>query len=287
MLRSSHLLAAAIVGVSFAMPLTAQDQAEAPALTSETVVATVNGVDITLGHMIAARATLDERYSQIPADQLYDGILQQLVQQEALSQSFQGELPNRVEIQLENEKRSLRAGEALEGVLQTAVTEEALQSLYDERFGELSPEEEYNASHILVETEEEAIAVKEALDGGADFAATAREKSTGPSGPNGGELGWFGPGTMVPEFETATTSLTLGQVSEPVQTQFGWHVIKLNDKREADIPSLDDVRADLATEIQREMANRTIEETAASAEVIMRDGLEVDPAILTQVELLD
>ena len=76
--------------------------------------------------------------------------------------------------------------------------------------------------------DDEAKAIVEELKGGADFAATAREKSTGPSGPGGGSLGWFGAGAMVPEFETAVAAMEAGDISDPVQTQFGWHVIKLN-----------------------------------------------------------
>lgn len=287
MLKSSRLLAAAFVAVSFAMPLAAQDQTAAEAPTAETVVASVNGVGITLGHMIAARATLDERFDQIPPEELYNGILTQLVQQEALSQSSDLALPKLVELQLQNERRSLRAGMAIEALLETAVTDEAIQELYDERFGTLPAQEEFNASHILVDTEEEAIALKEALDGGADFAATARENSTGPTGPNGGNLGWFGPGQMVPEFEAATTALALGEVSEPVETQFGWHVIKLNDKRQANIPSLEDVREELSGQVARTETQNFISAAPASADVVVPEGLDLDPAILTQIELLD
>lgn len=90
---------------------------------------------------------------------------------------------------------------------------------------------EVSASHILVDTKEEADELKKQIDAGADFAKIAQQKSKCPSGSEGGELGYFGRGRMVPEFETAAFSTEVGQVSEPIKTQFGWHIIKVNDKR--------------------------------------------------------
>lgn len=280
-------LASAALVASLATVSLAQDQSESETPNAETVVATVNGVEITLGHMIAARATLPQQYQQLEDKVLYDGILEQLVQQSALAQTFEGDTPLRISKSLENEERSLMAGEVVEGVLQEAVTDEALQELYDRQFGDIDPEEEYNASHILVETEEEAIAVKETVDGGADFAATARDKSIGPSGPNGGDLGWFSSGMMVPSFEAATIALGVGEVSDPVETQFGWHVIKLNETRQAEIPTLEDVRADLTQELSQIKAQEAIRSATESADVQVRADVEIDPAILKQIDLLD
>ena len=287
MQKHLRLMASAALLVSIAVQSWAQSQDQAEPPTAETVVATVNGVEITLGHMIVARASLPEQYQQLDDKVLYDGILEQLVQQSALAQTFEGEPPLRVTKSIENEQRSLLAGEVVEGILQEAVTEEALQELYDRQFGDIDPEEEYNASHILVESEEEAIAVKESIEGGADFAATAREKSTGPSGPNGGELGWFGSGMMVPAFEAATIALGVGEVSDPVQTQFGWHIIKLNETRKAEIPTLDDVREELTQELSQMAAQEAITKAAEAADVQIPADLEVDPAILKQITLLD
>ncbi|WP_299672361.1 peptidylprolyl isomerase [uncultured Roseobacter sp.] len=286
---TNHLrrLASAALVASLATVSLAQDQTEADAPDAETIVATVNGVEITLGHMIAARATLPEQYQQLDDKVLFDGILEQLVQQSALAQTLEGEAPLRITKALENEERSLMAGEVVEGVLRDAITEDALKELYDRQFGDIDPEEEYNASHILVKTEEEAIAVKETIDGGADFAATARDKSIGPSGPNGGELGWFSSGMMVPGFEAAAIALSAGEVSDPVETQFGWHIIKLNETRQAEIPSLEDVRADLTQELSQIKAQEAIRSATESADVQVRADVEIDPAILKQTDLLD
>ncbi|WP_298916030.1 peptidylprolyl isomerase [uncultured Roseobacter sp.] len=283
MQKHLNFLASAALVIGIAAPVWAQDDVP----TADTVIATVNGVEIKLGHMIAARASLPQQYQELDDKVLYDGILEQLVQQSALAQNFEGDLPARVTMSLDNERRSLTAAEVVEEVLADAVTDDALQALYDRQYGDIDPEEEYNASHILVETEEEAIAVKETIDGGADFAATAREKSTGPSGPGGGELGWFGPGMMVPTFEAATIALGVGEVSVPVQTQFGWHIIKLNDTRKAAIPTLDDVRGDLSNEIRQQVAQEAITSAASNADVKVFADQVIDPAILKQTDLLE
>lgn len=277
------LVAAAMLATQMASPLAAQDSTD---LSADTVVATVNGQDITLGHMIAARATLPEQFDQAAPQDLYNGILQQLIQQTALAQRVDN-LPPLVALTLENEERSLKAGEAVEAAMLTAITDEDIQAAYDAQFADAEPQEEYNASHILVETEEDAVAVKEEIEGGAEFAAVAREKSTGPSGPNGGELGWFGPGMMVPSFEAAVIALEVGEVSAPVQTQFGWHVITLNDARKQSVPTLDDVREELMATLRNEAARTIITSAPDGQDVVLSELEGIDPSILTQRELLE
>jgi peptidyl-prolyl cis-trans isomerase C len=165
------------------------------------------------------------------------------------------------------------------------VTEDAVQQAYDARFAEAEPEREFNAAHILVETEEAAQALVEQLAEGADFAALARENSTGPSGPNGGALGWFSRGMMVPEFEQAVTELEAGEVGGPVQTQFGWHVIKLNETRLKEAPPLEEIRSELAQEIETAAVEAHVEEVVEAAEVT-RMEIEVDPALLGDMSLV-
>ncbi|MGA9433734.1 MAG: peptidylprolyl isomerase [Roseobacter sp.] len=277
------LVAAVMLAAQVASPLQAQ---EATDISPDTVVATVNGQDITLGHMIAARATLPEQFDQAAPQDLYNGILQQLIQQTALAQRIDT-LPPLVALTLENEERSLKAGEAVEAALLDAVTDEDLQAAYDAQYANVEPQEEYNASHILLETEEEAIAAIEEIEGGAEFATVAREKSTGPSGPNGGELGWFGAGMMVPSFESAVIALEVGEVSAPVQTQFGWHVITLNDARKQSVPTLDEVREELLTGLRNEAARTIITSAPDDQDVILPELEGIDPAILIQRELLE
>ena len=275
-------LASFVVVAAFALPTAAQDEA-----TIDTVVATVGGTEITIGHMIAARAGLPEQYQQLPDEVLFSGILDQLVQQSALAQSYEGSLPSRVKIQLENERRSLIAGEVIEGLMALPLGEEDIQAAYKEQYSTAEPSEEFNASHILVETEEEAIAIKAELDGGADFEAVAREKSTGPSGPGGGSLGWFGPGMMVPEFEAAVVAMETGQVSAPIKTQFGWHVIKLNETRVKGAPPLDEVREEIELQIRQSNAQAAIEAVTAEAEADRSGAEGIDPTILKQIGLLE
>lgn len=254
---------------------------------ADTVVATINGEDITLGQMVVARSSLPEQYKQLPDDVLFTGILDQLVQQTVLSQSFDGPVPKYVGIVLENQKRSLLASEVINGLLAGAATEGDIKAAYDEVYGSADPAPEYNASHILVETEEAAKALIEEIEAGADFAALAKEKSTGPSGPNGGSLGWFGAGMMVKPFEDAVTNLSEGDVSGPVETQFGWHVILLNEKRFADAPSLETVRAELEDTIRKEVVEARIAELTNEAEIDRSAETEIDPAVLSKPDLMD
>jgi peptidyl-prolyl cis-trans isomerase C len=162
-----------------------------------------------------------------------------------------------------------------------------LQTAYDVRFADVVPNAEYNAYHILVETEEEAVEIKAMLDDGADFAETAVEKSTGPSGPSGGDLGWFGLGMMVPAFEAAVLTLDVDDVSAPVQTQFGWHIVKLNETRETPLPTLDDLRRELATEIQQKGLNALINTLTEAAEITLPKEGQFDFSLIQNLELLE
>lgn len=280
MLKTKSTLLAAIFAFSTAIPAIAQD------VTGATVLATVNGEDITMGHLIATRLALPEQYQALPDDVLFEGILEQLIQQTVLSQAI-GELSHRAEIQLENERRTFIAGEVIDDVMTKAVTEEALQSAYDAAYSDTAPEPEYNASHILVETKEEAESLIVMLTGGADFAELAREHSTGPSGVNGGELGWFGPGMMVKPFEDAVMLLEAGQISPPVQTQFGWHVLILNETREKGVPSLAEVRDDLIAKIEDDAVEAAVSVLLEAAEITRADLEGIDTATLRMDELID
>lgn len=254
--------------------------------TAETVVARVNGEEITVGHLIIARATLPEQYQSLPPNVLFDGILDQLVQQSALSQSYAGEIPNRIKLSLENETRSLLAGEVLEAVMLGAADEAEIRTAYEAKYAGSDSGSEFNASHILVETEEEALSIQKELNAGADFAEMAKAKSTGPSGPSGGELGWFGAGQMVPEFEAAVVALSPGQVSAPVQTQFGWHVIILNDSRPIAAPTLEEAQDEIVDELRRAAVEEHIK-ALTDAATIERPVIEgLNPDILSNVELL-
>lgn len=277
-------LASLAFAATLALPLSAQETAKAD---PSTVVATVGDTEITIGHMIVAWAGLPEQYQGLPDDVLFQGILDQLVQQTALQQQFDGNLPPRVALQLENERRSLTAGEAVNGIMEAPLDEADVQAAYDKDYADVDQEPEFNASHILVETEEEAIAVQQELADGAEFATVAREKSTGPSGPNGGQLGWFGKGAMVPEFEAAVTELEVEAVSEPVKTQFGWHVIKLNETRVQNVPALEEVREEIELQIRQIHAQEEIEAITAAADVDRSGAEGISPSVIKQVNVLE
>ena len=264
-------------------PLVAQDT---PKPDTHTVVATVNGTEITLGHIAVAKATLPEQYQSLPANVLFPGILDQLISQTLLMQSFEGERPPRIVYAIENEVRSLVAAEVVEGVMAGAVSENALNEAYRTTYLNEELGEEYRAAHILVETEEEAIKIKAELDTGAEFAFMAREKSTGPSGPRGGDLGWFGKGVMVPAFEAVVVELKVGEVSQPVETDFGWHVIKLLETRISEAPALEDVRAELETKIRDASVTTKISKLREEAKIDQSGADELDPNVLNQIDLM-
>ena len=168
-----------------------------------------------------------------------------------------------------------------------AVTDEALQAAYDAKSATAPAEQEFNAAHILVETEEKAKELKAQIDGGADFAELAKANSTDTgSGANGGDLGWFRKGMMVAPFEEAVAAMTAGTVSAPVKTDFGWHIIKLNETRVAAKPALEAVSQELQAELEQKAAAAHIEKLTAEAK-IEKPGEGLDPALMRDATLFD
>lgn len=254
--------------------------------TADTVVATVNGTQITLGQMIAMKEALPPEYQSLADDVLFKGIYDQLVQQEVLAQSVK-DLGPRALATLENDKRGYVSGLAIQGIVKEAVTDAALQKAYDDRFKDAKPQTEYNAAHILVATEDEATKLKEELAGGADFAELAKAKSTDTgSGANGGDLGWFGPGMMVKPFEEAVVGAKVGEVTGPVKTDFGYHLILVKETRVAEKPTLDQLRDELAQEVENAAITAKIAELT-KASTVTREGETLDPAILKNSALID
>ena len=287
MAKAMRFFAGAALAAGLALPvLTAPVWAE-DAPTADTVVATVNGTAITLGHMIMAREALPDQYKALPPDVLFKGILDQLVQQTALEQSMDGKLTRRDTLHLENEERGYVSARALEAVVRGAVTDEALQAAYDARFKDAAPQTEYNAAHILVADEAKAKELLAELEAGADFAELAKTNSTDTgSGAAGGDLGWFGLGMMVKPFEEAVVAAELGKVVGPVQSDFGFHLILVKETRVAAQPTLDDIRDELATEIEQQAIEAHVTEVTAAA-AVETPGEGIDPALLGDLSLLD
>lgn len=279
MIRTALITAATIFSLS--VPGHAQQSYDA-----NTVLATVNGEEITLGRVIALLERLPQ-YQQLDDEQLYSGILDQLITQTLIAQQESAspeEDTLRMRLTLANERVARLAQDAIDRVAREPIEEAALQAAFDAKYGEVEKTVEYNARHILVKTEEEANAIVEDLNGGADFAATAAEKSTGPSGPNGGDLGWFGPGRMIPAFEEAVAAMEPGQISAPVETQYGWHVIKLEDTRM--VPSLESTREELEEPLRRAAVDAYIASMSES-DAIVRNEVDIPASAIRQIELLD
>jgi len=282
MFRHMMTSTALAAGLMMGAPLLAQDTP-----TAKTVVATVGDTEITLGHMLALRAGLPQQYDQIPPEVLFKGVLDQLVQQTLLMHAHEGTPSLAAQVQLENERRAILAADVADDVLNDALTDAALQEAFEARYADADPETEYKAAHILVETEEEAQKLIEEIEGGANFAALAQEHSTGPSGPSGGDLGWFGDGVMVPAFFDAVAALGEGGVSAPLQTQFGWHVIQLKETRVKERPALDEVRNELTGELRQAAFDAYIAELEAESSVAREAGDALDPALINQTDLLE
>jgi len=275
----SLLAATTLVATMGISPAFAQD--------ADTVVATVNGETITLGQLIAMRQGLDAQTTQgLPDTALWDLMLDQMIRQTAVAQAAGKELSKRDQAGLEIERRAYLAGSVLEKVAAAEPTEEELKAAYDQVFGsETAPKVEYNAAHILVKTKEEAEAIQKQLQEGGDFGAIAAEKSTDPgSAPNKGDLGWFQPEQMVAPFSDVVKTLKKDEVSAPVETQFGWHVIKLIDQREVQPPKLEEVKDQLAVQIRRDKVQAEIEKRVADAKVEKTEGLSTD--LLGKTDLL-
>ena len=282
MVKHSGFWTALAVAATVASPGMAQ---EPP--TAATVVATVNGTQITLGSMIALRDGLPDQYKSLPDDVMFKGILDQLVQQEVLTQSVGDAMSLQDRLNIENQRRGYVSGVALEAVIAAAVTDAALQKAYDARFADSAPQTEFNAAHILVATEEAAQKLKATLDGGADFATLAKANSTDTgSGQNGGDLGWFGLGAMVKPFEDAVVAAEIGTVTAPVQSDFGWHLILVKQSRIATAPTLDDLRDELAAQIEQEAVAAHIEALTAAATVTKPGAEGIDPAVIKDLSLL-
>ncbi len=233
-------------GPVFAGALTVAAVLVLPTLAAAETVRTVNGVDIdkrtidlyieTRTQQLPDQVSAEERAALL--DELTDIYL-------ITTQDRAAEIANdpRVLAQAELQYRSLLAQAVAADFLATnAATDEEIFEEYAKQL-ELQPAKQYKARHILVETQSDAIAIIGELDEGANFEELAKSRSTGPTGPNGGDLGWFSPERMVQPFSDAVIALEDGSYSEePVQTQFGWHVILREESRDNEPPPLDSVR---------------------------------------------
>ena len=274
-----RFVAPVMIAGCFAAPDFAED------MTADTVMATVNGTDITLGHMIALRDSLPQQYLSLEDKVLFDGVLDQLVQQTILAQEREKALTKRDELMLDVDRRAYLSGAVLNQIAASAVTEDSVSTAYDAKYAGTEPSREYHAAHILVATEEEAKKIHEAIVGGADFGDQAKEHSMDGSKASGGDLGWFPLSAMVEPFGKAVGALKVGELSEPVETQYGWHIIKLFEDRLAEAPKIEDVREEIEGEVRAAAVEGHVSKLVAGAKIEKKvDG--IDPTILRSTEIL-
>ena len=235
------------------------------------VVATVNGTEITQGvlDVYAKQRKQQAARNDDPNAVLNELISLELMRQEGVNKGL--DKKPLVINAIAQQQRTVLAGAAITDFMtNNAASDEEIKTFYDENMGK--PGNEYKARHILLENQEDATAVIKQLDEGADFSELAKEKSTGPSGASGGELGWFGAGQMVKPFSDATAALEKdAYTKEPVQTQFGWHVIILDDTRESTPPPFDDVKDRLKMMLANQKLQQHVQSLKDSADIQIQE----------------
>jgi peptidyl-prolyl cis-trans isomerase C len=252
----------------------AGDDAAAAAPSADTVVATVAGTPISLGELIAVRRNLPAQYQQLPDEVLMSALVEQVTDQILLEQAARNagvDEERAVRYMLENQARAVLANAFMERAISERITDAALQEAYEGKYAAAEPAEEVRAAHILVEDEARAKELKAKLDDGAEFAALAAEHGTDGTASRGGELGWFVHEQMVPEFADAAFAMEPGEISDPVQSPFGWHIIKLEEKRDRPVPALQEVRDELVEELSQQAQLDVIGQLREDAEIERAD----------------
>ena len=239
------------------------------------VVATINGEQVTETDLALAMADLEQQFAQLPEEQRRAAALSAVIEIRLMAHAadekgFGDDADFRRRMELLRQ-RALHS-EYIEKEISSSITDDEVRARYDSEVAATPPASEVHARHILVATEEEAKAIIAELDAGGDFEAIAKEKSTDGAAAQGGDLGYFGPGQMVPDFEQAAFALEPGQhSSEPVKTQFGFHVIKVEDKRATQPPAFEQVQAQIRSIVLRETYCAAVEALRAGAEIEIAD----------------
>ncbi len=235
------------------------------------VLATVNGEEITQADIDLFYQELPDQMKQIPIEQVQNQILDRLIDQQLiLGEAKKARLDKRPDIErkLAYEKTKILNESYLEIVLEKEVTPERIREVYNRAIALEEKREEIKARHILVKTEAEALDIINALKRGGDFISLAKERSTGPSGKNGGDLGFFTADQMVPPFSKAAYALRKGETSDkPVQTQFGWHVIKVEDRRLAGVRPFQELEPQIREQLVTKAYEKIIQQFRKTAKI--------------------
>lgn len=274
-------LCAALGGT--AMAAHAQTDAETTGAEDDPVVARIEGEEIKRSDVLSLIGQLPPQVQQMPVQMIFPALLEQVINGKLVAKAgYEADLQDEEEVR----ERLARAEERivqevyLTREVESRITDEGLRQKYQEFLEENPPEEQVRARHILVESEEEAKEVIAEVKGGADFAEVANSRSTGPSSSQGGDLGYFSKGDMVEPFAEAAFALQPGQITEePVQTQFGWHVIKVEDRRTPEPPAFEAVADQLRSELSQDIIGEIVDDLRADAEVerFQFDGSPLPP----------
>ena len=254
-------------------------------LSANTPFIEVNGKTIKFGSAIIAFSKIRQNNIKFDEKTIFSQIIQQLVNEELLSQKVDKE--NQLTLlALEHEERSAKAAQMVSKILKNFPNDALVNSAYKNLKDQSKNSLEYNASHILVKEEDQAKTILKDLKEGKEFEILAKEYSIGPTGKNGGNLNWFDLSTMVPEFSTALMVLSEGDISQPVKTQFGWHLIKLNKTREKQVPELEEVRAQLVQNLRQKKINDYLSSLTENSKINFL-GKDINPNEITNLQLLE
>jgi peptidyl-prolyl cis-trans isomerase C len=262
--------AAALLLVPILSGCSKDASSEVSASTSDRVLARVNGVDIKESDLALAEedvgADMQSASPEAKRDHLISYLADIILVTQAADRKKVSENPD-FKRRLAFLRNKLLMGFELQEEAKAAVTEDALHQTYDDAVKSAAGQEEVRARHILVENQDEAKAILDQLKGGSDFAALAKEKSKDPGAADGGDLGYFTKDQMVPEFAEVAFKMYPGQLSNPVKTQFGWHIIKVEDKRTKQPPEFDKVKDQIDTFLTRKAQTEFIAKLRQSAKI--------------------
>ncbi len=244
----------------------------AAAETPDPVVATLDGMEIRRSEVERARNLLPAQYRKMPFERVFEPLLERIINIRLAAKAGRAENlhdDKKVQEQVARFEDRLIEQAYLDRRIAAAVTDEAVKSRYEDGAKDFEAEDEVRARHILVKTEKEAKAIIAELDGGADFAALAGRKSTGPSKAQGGDLGYFTRERMVKPFSDAAFALeTGGYTPEPVESQFGWHVIKLEERRKTERPAFEKQEESLRDAMAQEVITRIFTELRKDTAIV-------------------
>jgi peptidyl-prolyl cis-trans isomerase C len=281
-LAAGHALMAADPRPTLPAPGTPEAQAIPP---GNPVVARVDGTELHLSDVEAAQQNLPPQAQKLPFEQIYPMLLDRLVDGMLITEAGRKEHLDRdpeVQSRLKRYEDRLIQEAYINRMVKPAETEDRLRTRYETSLKEKPAQEEVHARHILVKTEAQAKSVIAELDKGADFAALAKKYSTDPGAESGGDLGYFGHDDMVKEFADAAFALSPGQYSKtPVKTEFGWHVIKVEDRRTGKPPSFEEAREQLSRDLAHEIIDAKLQDLRGSAK-IEEFGLDGKPLPATK-----